>query len=337
MTVHTRQTGAIRITSQSIPSEAPSDEDAVNDAARVRTDLFRVRHVTRYLYNKPVRFDQHRGMFRPHDAPDLRLLSIRFDIKPQCAMRWVHDVFSNAVTVLDFEEPSDVMEVACTFEVIRTAFEEPNFPIDVEARRYPFVYRADQQPDLAPCIAAHYPDQDGAVEAFARRFTVSGGTDTWTILDGMNRAIHDELAYNRREEPGVRAPDETLRRGEGSCRDYAVLMCEAVRRLGFAARFVTGYLYDPALDPGAAGDGGAQTRGAGSTHAWVQVFLPGAGWIEFDPTNGGVATGSLIKTGVARTPAQAVPLAGTYQGAPQDAAGLEVSVDVSTLAPTLRG
>ena len=87
-------------------------------------------------------------------------------------------------------------------------------------------------------------------------------------------------------------------------------MIEAVRSLGFAARFVTGYLYDPALDGGPAG-----TQGAGATHAWVQVYLPGAGWVEFDPTNGIVGGRNLIRVGVARDPKQAVPLAGTSRAA----------------------
>jgi transglutaminase-like putative cysteine protease len=101
-------------------------------------------------------------------------------------------------------------------------------------------------------------------------------------------------------------------------------MMEAARSLGFAARFVTGYLYDPALDGGPSG-----TQGAGATHAWVQVYLPGAGWVEFDPTNGIVGGRNLIRVGVARDPRQAVPLAGSYFGSPEDYLGMEVEVVVT--------
>lgn len=306
----------------------------MNQLTRVRTDLFQVRHVTRYFYNKPVRFGQHRGMFRPIDSPDLRLISLRLETRPEAVVHWVHDVFSNSVTLFDFEQESDTLEVECTFEVVRSHADIPIFPIDEHARLYPFEYRPEQQIDLSPSIMSHYSDPDGTVQAFARRFTSEGQGETWKILETMNQAISAEFDYQRREEPGVRTPADTIARKSGSCRDYAVLMCELARRLGFAARFVTGYLYDPALDSGT-GQGGQGTRGAGATHAWVQVFLPGAGWIEFDPTNGGVASGSLIKTGVARTAGQAVPLAGSFQGMTSDAAGMEVSVEVTTLAPTL--
>lgn len=307
----------------------------MNQLASVRTDLFQVRHVTRYLYSKPVRFGQHRGMFRPVDAPDMRLVSIRFETRPEAYVHWMHDVFSNAVTLFDFEGESDVLEVACTFEVVRTANAEPSFELDEHARLYPFEYKPDQQVDLAPSIMSHYSDPDGTVQAFARRFTAQGGGETWKILETMNAAIHREFDYQRREEPGVRTPADTIARKSGSCRDYAVLMCELARRLGFAARFVTGYLYDPSLDAARTGERGEGVQGSGATHAWVQVFLPGAGWVEFDPTNGGVATGSLIKTGVARTAGQAVPLAGSFQGMTSDAAGMEVSVEVTSLAPAL--
>ncbi|WP_206340827.1 transglutaminase family protein [Marinicauda algicola] len=306
----------------------------MNQLARVRTDLFQVRHLTRYRYHKPVRFGQHRGMFRPIDAPDLRLISMRFETRPEAVVHWVHDVFSNAVTLFDFEGESDVLEVECTFEVVRSHVEEPVFPIDEHARLYPFEYRPEQQVDLAPSIMSHYSDPDGTVQAFARRFTQAGSGETWKILETMNQAIHEEFDYQRREEPGVRTPADTIARRSGSCRDYAVLMCELARRLGFAARFVTGYLYDPSLDAAVNGERDGK-QGSGATHAWVTIFLPGAGWIEFDPTNGNVASGSLIKTGVARTAGQAVPLAGSFEGMTSDAAGMEVSVEVTTLAPTL--
>jgi transglutaminase-like putative cysteine protease len=139
----------------------------------------------------------------------------------------------------------------------------------------------------------------------------------------MTCAIRRDFTYVRREEMGIQAPLETLRLGSGSCRDFALLMMEAVRALGFAARFVTGYLYSP-------GDEGSTYKGGGSTHAWVQVYVPGAGWMEFDPTNGIVGSHDLIRVAVARDPAQAVPLWGTWTGFPSDSLGLTVDVHVSS-------
>jgi len=312
----------------------------MGERPQVRTDLFRVRHVTRYRYARPVEFGRHRAMVRPHETPDLRLLNMVVETRPQASIRWIHDVFSNAVTLFDFTERSDVLEVEARFDIVRTSFEDTEFPIEDHARRYPFDYADHERLDLGPLCFPGHADPDGAVTAFADRFVRESGGDTWSLLTAMTAAIKAELSYLRREEPGVQAPAQTLQLGSGSCRDFAELMCEAVRRLGFAARFVTGYLYDPALDSAEFSDGGTaqpEVTGAGATHAWVQVFLPGGGWIEFDPTNGSVASGQLIRTGVGRTPAQVAPLTGAFIGAAEDALGLEVSVDVSMTAPPIRG
>lgn len=306
----------------------------MGEQPQVKTDLFRVRHVTRYLYAQPVTFGRHRAMFRPHETPELRLLTMNVDTRPEASVRWIHDVFSNSVTLFDFTDPSDVLEIGCTFDIVRTSFRDAEFPIADYARRFPFEYHDYELPDLAACRTPRHDDPDGDVAAMAARFEREGEGDTWRLLTNMTRRIKAELSYQRREEPGVQEPAETLALGSGSCRDYAELMCELARRLGFAARFVTGYLYDPALDPRTA-EAPSEVRGAGATHAWVQIFIPGAGWIEFDPTNGDVASGKLIRTGVGRAPDQVAPLTGFYDGRPQDAQGLEVSVDITTLAPPL--
>ena len=305
--------------------------------SRVRTDLFRVRHTTRYRYARPVSFGQHKAMFRPHETQELRLLSMTVTSSPAPTVHWIHDPFSNSVTLLDFNDASDLLEISCEFDLLRTSFEAPAFPIAIEAQNYPFNYAESQLPDLAPCRIPHHPDPDRAVSEFAQRFVASSGGNTWRLLTDMNQAIAAEFEYLRREEPGVQEPTYTLAHASGSCRDFALLMCEAARHLGLAARFVTGYLYDPVLDgnetTGSQGDMGAAVKGAGSTHAWIQVYLPGAGWIEFDPTNATVASGNLIRTGVGRMPAHVAPIIGSYIGSPDDALGLEVEVEVTTLAP----
>ena len=301
---------------------------------QIKTDLFRVRHTTRYAYARPVRFGRHKAMFRPHETPDLRLLIMQVNTKPESVVHWIHDVFSNSMTIFEFEDESDVLEISCTFDIVRTSFRDADFPMAPHARAYPFEYDENQKIDLAPCRQPYHEDPDGKVQALAERFAASANGDTWTLLTSMTRAIKDEFGYERRDTPGVQAPTETLALQRGTCRDFAALMCELVRRLGFAARFVTGYLYDPALDTRNA-DLAGDVRGAGATHAWVQVFLPGAGWIEFDPTNGDVASGGLIRTGVGRVPAQVAPLAGSYFGNTEDALGLDVSVEIKTLAPTI--
>ncbi|WP_375207944.1 transglutaminase family protein [Hyphococcus sp.] len=298
----------------------------------VSTDLLQVTHVTRYRYSKPVTFGRHRAMFRPHESNDMRLTSFEVSANPAAAQHWVHDVFSNSKTILDFSSapPSDTLEITCTFNVVRSSVEVPVFPIAISAQRYPFDYPKEQIPDLIALIRPEYDHPEAAVNEWANALRRQAGDDTWSILTTINSTIHETHVYKRREEPGIQKPRQTLELGEGSCRDFAILMIEAVRQLGFAARFVTGYLYDPLTDQ----PGGMQ--GSGATHAWVQVFLPGAGWIEFDPTNGLIASGNLIRTGVARTPSQAVPLDGSFHGDMNDFLGMEVDVNVTALAPTLK-
>jgi transglutaminase-like putative cysteine protease len=180
-------------------------------------------------------------------------------------------------------------------------------------------------PDLEACMRRHYPDS-GEVEQWARQFVHSGRrTDVGHLLARMTHAIHEGFTYSRRTDPGTQTPLLTLSTESGSCRDFALLMMEAARSLGLAARFVTGYIYVPTAD-------GAASRGGGATHAWVQVFLTGAGWVEFDPTNGIVGNKDLIRVGVARDPYQALPLHGTFKGKRADVLGMRVDVDVRTVA-----
>jgi transglutaminase-like putative cysteine protease len=203
-----------------------------------------------------------------------------------------------------------------------------DFRIEDYARTYPFSYGMEEMPDLARSIERHYPDPGRAVDRWARRFLRRDGcTDTLEMLAAMTHAIKRELTYVPRHERGVQEPAATLALGSGTCRDFAVLMMEAARSLGLAARFVSGYLYSPGRD------GAAAHVGGGSTHAWARVYLPGAGWVEFDPTNGIVGNRDLIRVAVARDPAQALPLHGTWTGFPSDSLGMTVEVSVTSAEP----
>ncbi len=151
--------------------------------------------------------------------------------------------------------------------------------------------------------------------------------DTLELLGGLNTLINRSFAYQRRDAEGTQTPIETLNLGSGSCRDFALFYMEVARQLGLAARFVTGYLVDQtALNSGDAAVGG------GATHAWAQVYVPGLGWIEFDPTNEIVGSNQLIRVAVTRDPAQAIPVCGTFTGAANAFMGLEVGVTVREVA-----
>ena len=289
-----------------------------------------VDHRTVYRYRRPVTFGEHRLMFRPRDSHDLRLQDATLQIQPHADIRWMHDVFNNSVAIAEFSEPSDVLSFESIIVVDRYPFMEMEFPIEPFAREIPFSYPAREVPDLGRTIERHYPDRDRKVTEWTRRFLNQGfgSTDTETFLLNVTTAIRDEFTYVERFEPGVQSPTETLERRSGTCRDYALFMMEAVRSVGLAARFVTGYLYDPSIDSGT-GD----VVGAGSTHAWVQVYLPGAGWIEFDPTNGSYGGHNLVPIAVARRPEQAIPVSGTFDGSPEDF--IEMTVDVTVRADNL--
>jgi transglutaminase-like putative cysteine protease len=286
--------------------------------------IFSVRHSTIYRYHRAVTFGEHRLMFRPRDSYDQRLLhaSLRVDPAPT-EIRWIHDVFGNCVALINFSGPSDEIRFESHIRLDHTTHIPLELEIDDAARQFPLRYADEELVDLQPTMRRHHPD-DGEIAAWARQFIKVGQpTDTARLLMTLCNAIHQSFAYARRAESGTQLPIATLRARRGTCRDFALFMMEAVRSLGFAARFVSGYVYVRDRD-------GSITQGGGSTHAWCQVYLPGAGWVEFDPTNGIVGNRDLIRVAVARDPLQAVPLSGSYFGSAEDWDALTVQVNVTT-------
>ena len=285
-----------------------------------------VRHLTRYRYRRPVAFGEHRMMFRPCESWDQRLLDSSLIIAPRPAnLRHQHDVFGNCVSVAAFEQRARALTFKSEVRLEHTPASadldaNDRFAADSYAAR--FTYGPDEHPDLAHAIDPGHPDPDAGVERWSRRFMQPGGRVIDTLGD-MTHAIHGEFRYAKRLAVGVRAPAETLHLQAGSCRDFAMLMIEASRRLGLAARFVSGYIYSPQH-----GASHAPRVGGGHTHAWMRVYLPSQGWVDFDPTNGIVGGEGLIRVAVAREPRQALPLHGSWFGADDDYLGMDVEVDV---------
>jgi transglutaminase-like putative cysteine protease len=293
--------------------------------------ILTVRHTTRYRYKKPVRFGEHRMLFRPLESYDQHLLDARLIITPTpVELRYAHDVFGNCVGLARFDQAAR----ALTFESYVRLDHSPAAPAlprgagEGEGRaRFPFVYDAEDMPDLLRSIERQYPDPDLELAHWARQFiTGDRSTTVLDVLSRMTRAIHSDFTYCARLQIGTQTPQETLRLRSGSCRDFAMLMIEAARALGFAAQFVSGYIYSPR--------GGLAPRrlGGGHTHAWLRVYLPSSGWTEFDPTNGIVGNRDLIRVAVARDPRQAIPLSGTWDGDAGDYVGMDVSVKVDVEA-----
>lgn len=269
-------------------------------------------------------------MLRPRDSHDLRLIEASLAIRPEAQLHWIHDVFGNSVAVAEFTEASDELYIESIIVIDRYPSPPGGFRIEPFARTLPFSYPASEVPDLGRTIERHYPDPQRRVTEWTRRFLNQsvGATDTENFLLNVTAAIKNEFAYEVREDEGVQTPSETLERGTGSCRDFALFMMEAVRSVGLAARFISGYLYDPAID----GED-SKVVGAGATHAWCEIYLPGAGWIEFDPTNGSYGGHNLVRVAVAREPRQAIPISGTYKGGVDEFVGLSVEVTVQREQP----
>jgi transglutaminase-like putative cysteine protease len=285
--------------------------------------ILTIHHKTEYRYAHPVAFGEHRIMLRPLPGHDLHLLASSLEIEPKPAsLRWIHDVFNNSVAIATFETRAQILTFTSTATVEHNPAGEFALTPDDEAYFYPFIYDDEEFPDLVQFVTPQYGDPNGELSAWARQFLDAGGpTPTFNILSGMTHGIRNTFSYRKRHEHGTQHPLDTLQMRSGSCRDYALFMIEALRRLGIAARFVSGYLFVP-------GDSAHGYVGGGSTHAWVQVYLPSAGWIEFDPTNGIVGTRDLVRVAVARDPRQAVPLHGTYVGPAAAFIGMEININV---------
>jgi transglutaminase-like putative cysteine protease len=279
-----------------------------------------VNHRTVYRYNEPVELGEHRMMFRPREGYDLRLVQTNLIITPRPAhLRWLHDPFDNSIAVATFEGSTTHLSFEST--VTLEHFEDcvPEYPLEDYAQTYPFRYADEDFANLERALARHYPGK--TVDEWALQFLdASATTGTMKMLRAMTHGIREQFKYTRRIEKGVQTPEQTLKEGCGSCRDFAVLMMEATRSLGVAARFVSGYIFMP-------NDSGI--TGGGATHAWMQAYLPGAGWIDFDPTNNIIGNRNLIRVAVAWAPAQVLPLWGTYAGSPEAFIGMDVDVNVT--------
>jgi transglutaminase-like putative cysteine protease len=260
-------------------------------------------------------------MFRPRASHDLKLLKTGLSIAPNPArLRWLHDVFDNSIAVAEFEGSTSELrfESNVTLEHFETTL--PNYPLEEYANNYPFSYSEQDVPNLCRALAHHYPHEN--VSHWARQFLdPSGITGTMNLLSSMTLGIRKQFQYTRRSQKGVQTPDETIQSGRGSCRDFAVLMMEATRSLGLAARFVSGYIFVPGND--------TSVTGGGATHAWMQAYLPGAGWIDFDPTNSIVGNRNLIRVAVAWSPEHVLPLWGTFTGPSNSFRGMDVTVSVT--------
>jgi len=279
----------------------------------------RILHRTYYNFSGLVRLEPHRLLLRPREGPGLRIESATLEITPAAQLRWLRDAYDNPVAIASFAELA--AQLAIVSECVVQQFDETplDFLVADEAVEYPFAYDAEASAVLRPYLDLLEPGARATLDAWVQRYWRPGeAVQTYVLLARLCAGIHDSFSYQVREEAGVQSASATLARGMGSCRDFATLFMEAARHLGLAARFVSGYLLAPSPD-----------GRSGSTHAWAEVYLPGAGWKGFDPTSGELAGSGHIAVAVARSPEVVSPVTGAFVGPP--GADLSVGVWVSEL------
>lgn len=287
-----------------------------------------IAHLTKHTYDRPVSFSDHALFLRPLDSHRRQVVAFEVETIPAASQRWVRDAYGNLVLRCNFGlTESEVLEFKTRIEV-EVAEDNPfDFILEGYATGYPFSYR---EPDLSSLKS--YLDlkaENGARKSLDWFYRVvpspSQHNDVVRFLSDLNEAIHREIRYVRRDEEGIQDPDTTIELGAGSCRDMALLFISILRQLGFAARFCSGYLYDPPL-----GEGGAHSynRAVGSMHAWAEVYLPGAGWKGFDPTNGILANGCFIPCAVSHDPQHVNPIQGSYFSKVPVSSTMEVDLQI---------
>lgn len=290
--------------------------------------IHEVIHTTTYSYSKPVSFGEHRAIFLPRGSFGGRVFNYDIKTNVRAEIRWLSDSLSNNVAIIVPSETASELTISCRFSGIHYGVQgSRRFELDPRAENLPVQYSSDEWIDLVTFMRPHAEDPDGEIAAWARSFLKGGSTQTLALLQNVMETIGSTFTYEMRNAEGTQTPSQTLREKRGTCRDYAWLMIETLRRLGFACRFISGYLYDTALDGGTVG-----AVGSGATHAWLAVFLPGAGWLTYDPTNQLNSGSDLIPVAIARHPGQAMPLVGAWFGSASDYLGMKVDIKVHKLA-----
>ena len=280
-----------------------------------------IKHVTTYQYAETVTLLPHKLLLRPREGHEIRIESAELIISPAHHLQWQRDVYDNAVAQATFTEQGSQLSIDSRVLIQHYDDQPLNFLVADYAVLFPFQYNSAECADLGPYLSAIFEQDRLLLSTWMHQFWQSGQVvETYLLLEWINKAIATGFTYKQREEPGVQGSAITLTRRAGSCRDFATLFIEACRSLGLAARFVSGYLYSPTLP-----------RGQGATHAWSEVYLPGAGWKGFDSTSGEVVGNHHIAVAVSRHPESVPPVSGSFQAVTPQSPVMQVSVDVAEI------
>jgi transglutaminase-like putative cysteine protease len=284
--------------------------------------ILNIRHLTTYHYSQPVAFGAHRMMLLPRDDSDQRVLRSEIVITPTPAqLTWSRDAFGNHVATAAFAKRASELRFVSDIHLEHAAMDFAADGIEAAARMFPFAYAPEQRAAIERFT--RLPSGRTGLDLWSARFLRSDGSaDTCALLADMTQAIAETIRHVPRHREGVQTPLATLALGAGTCRDRAVLMIALLRSRGVAARFVSGYLHL------AEDEEDEDDLSGGNTHAWVQVFVPGPGWVDVDPSDGSIGNHKLVRVAAVHHPRQAVPLSGTWYGEASEHLAMNVAVKV---------
>jgi transglutaminase-like putative cysteine protease len=287
--------------------------------------LLRIDHITEYRYRKSVGLTPHRLRLHPRGLPGLRILRSELRIHPgEHTLRWSLDAEGNVIGLVTFPNESDRLRIASTLLLEQQITNPFDFLLEGRALRLPLSYDERERQFLTPFLQSSDPESAREISLLLEPFLrgVSARDLTLDFLTAFNRAIPALFRYSLRHEPGVQTAEETITRREGTCRDFAHLFIESVRTAGLAGRYVSGYLCS---SPGS-------TR-EDHTHGWCEVYLPGAGWRGFDPTNGVLAGAHHVAVATSLLAGDIPPVEGSYCGEDDLMAAHEVTICARELLP----
>jgi len=271
--------------------------------------FLRATHLTRYTYSQPVSFAPHALYLRPRETARQRLHNFAITLSPTAKLISTGDANENSLDWAYYPPGtlSDTLEIRTEFMVETLDTNPFDFFLAPSANAFPFTYSPAERFALSPSLTPPSADTTSCLITWLAQHLPTPPTDTLSLLSALNGAVRNALFYTRRDEPGIQSAITTLRIGSGSCRDYAVSFIELCRHLGFAARFVSGYLYEaPPAD-------GSRAY-APAIHAWAEVYLPGAGWRGLDATRGIFCDDAFIPVAHAALAETVNPVQGSFYG-----------------------
>ena len=277
-----------------------------------------ISHLTRYEYDREVQLLPHLLYMRPRENPLLQVNRFAFSFEPNAKVAWMRDDFDNLPASAQFSANAATLIIRSECTVTTTDTPPFDFLVRDYAMTFPFAYEPLHRFNLSIYLTPPEIAAQDALKRWLQGCFTERPKETVAWLFRLNQIISRNLTYRRRDEPGIQTALSTITLGTGSCRDFAVVLVECARTLGMAARFVSGYMFDPAVDGSA----------AGSMHAWAELFLPGAGWIGLDPTHGIFCQNAYVPVAHAVVAESVNPIQGAFYSAVPAVAKLTSDVRV---------